>query len=141
MDMNRAFFLRKEDCRPKWHVIDATNKVLGRLATEVADLLRGKGKAVFASHTNCGDYVVILNCKNVDLTGNKWEDKIYKRYSGWRGGLKERTALEALKKDPAFIIKHAVKGMLPKNRISRKIIKRLKVYSSGEHPHVAQISN
>ena len=137
--MNRAFFIRKEDCKADWHVIDATDKVLGRLATETADLLRGKGKAVFSSHANCGDYVVVINCEKIKLTGNKWADKEYERYSGWRGGLKTRTAKEMLQKHPTDIIRLAVKRMLPKNRLSENVIGRLKIYVGNEHPHIAQV--
>ena len=97
MDMNRTFFLRNEDRKPKWHVIDGTDRVLGRLATEVADLLRGKGKAEYTAHTASGDYVVITNCKKIKLTGNKWEDKIYRTYSGYRSGLKEKQQKKWLK--------------------------------------------
>jgi len=138
MDMNRTFFLRKEDCKPKWHVIDATDQVLGRLATKVADILRGKNKPEYTSHVDCGDYVVIVNCEKIKLTGKKWTDKIYKSYSGWRGGLKTRTALEVLEKHPTQIIKLAVKRMLPKNRLSSQVIKKLKIYVGDEHPHAAQ---
>lgn len=140
MDMNKAFFLRKEDCKPKWHVVDATDKVLGRLATEIADRLRGKDKAMYTPHSAGGDYIVVINCEKIKLTGDKWNQKVYKRYSGYRGGLKERTAKQVLDKDPIFIIKHAVKGMLPKNRLSSVNIKRLKLCVGNEHPHDAQVS-
>ena len=139
MDMNKTFFLRKEDCKPKWHVIDASDQILGRLATKTADLLRGKGKAEFSPHANCGDYVVIINCTKIHMTGNKWEDKEYKRYSGYRGGLKTTTAKEMLVKHPTDIIKLAVSRMLPKNRLSNQIIKRLKIYTGSDHPHTAQV--
>lgn len=140
MDMNKTFFLRKEDCKAKWHVIDASGKILGRLATEAAELLRGKRKAEFSPHANCGDYVVVINCEKINLSGDKWRDKIYERYSGWRSGLKTRTAQEMLKKHPTQLIELAVKGMLPKNRLSGLVIKRLKVYTGNEHPHKAQAS-
>ncbi|HZW61950.1 MAG TPA: 50S ribosomal protein L13 [Candidatus Babeliales bacterium] len=136
MDMNNAFFKRKEDRNPKWRLIDANGKVLGRLATEVADILRGKDKAEYTPHTDAGDYVVIVNADKVVLTGNKWEDKIYQSYSGWVGGLKEKTA-EQVK--PEFVIEHAVLGMLPKNKLSRQIIKKLKVYAGEQHPHGAHM--
>jgi large subunit ribosomal protein L13 len=139
MDMNRTFFLRKEDCKADWHVIDATDQVLGRLATRVANLLRGKGKAEFTPHANCGDYVVIINCDKIKLTGKKWTDKIYKRYSGWRSGLKTRTAQEMQEKHPTKIIQLAVKRMLPKNRLSDQAIKKLKIYVGNKHPHIAQV--
>ena len=141
MDMNKTFFLRKEDCKADWHILDASDRVLGRLATQVADLLRGKVKAEYTPHNNCGDYVVIINCTKIKLTGNKWKDKVYQRYSGWRGGLKERSAEEMLEKHPTDIIKLAVKRMLPKNKLSDQIIKRLKIYTGAEHPHKAQIKD
>ena len=140
MDMNKTFFIPKERCKADWHVIDASDQILGRLATQVANLLRGKGKTIFSPHANCGDYVVILNCDKVKLTGAKLTDKIYKRYSGWRGGLKTRTAKEMLDKHPTKVIQLAVKRMLPKNRLSEQVIKRLKIYTGNEHPHTAQVN-
>ncbi len=140
MDMNKAFFLRKEDRDPKWHVIDATGQVVGRLATEIANRLRGKDKASFTPHTDGGDYVVVLNCENVVFTGNKWSDKIYKRYSGWKSGLKERTALQVMEKDPTRILQEAVKGMLPKTTLGRQSMLKLKLYVGNEHPHFAQVN-
>jgi large subunit ribosomal protein L13 len=139
MDMNKTFFLRKEDCKAKWHVLDASDKILGRLATEAADLLRGKGKPEFSPHANCGDYVVVINSEKIKLTGNKWEDKEYKSYSGWRSGLKTRSAKEMLEKHPTDIVRLAVSRMLPKNRLNREVVKRLKVYVGPEHPHTAQV--
>jgi large subunit ribosomal protein L13 len=139
MDMNKAFFLRKEDREPKWHLIDAKDRVLGRLATEVADLLRGKGKPTYTPQTASGDYVVIINVEKVKLTGNKLEDKIYQRVSGYMGGKKEFTARQILEKHPERIIEHAVKGMLPKNKLSNIIEGYLKLYVGSEHPHDAQI--
>ena len=139
MDMNKCFFLRNQDRQPQWHVIDASDEILGRLATRVADLLRGKGKTQFTPHADCGDYVVLLNCEKVKMTGDKWTNKVYESYSGWRGGLKQRSAEKVFEKDPTFILTHAVKGMLPKNKMSDKIMKRLKVYVGNQHPHSAQI--
>jgi len=139
MDMNKAFFLRKEDREPKWHLIDAEGKILGRLATEIADLLRGKGKPTYTPQTASGDYVVVINAEKVKLSGNKLEDKIYIRYSGWMGGKKELTAKEILEKHPTRIIEHAVGGMLPKNKLSNLIKKYLKLYAGKEHPHEAHI--
>ncbi|MFH1643965.1 MAG: 50S ribosomal protein L13 [bacterium] len=136
--MNKCFFLKKEDRTPKWHFIDAKDMVLGRLATKATNILRGKDKVEFSPHVDCGDYVVITNCEKIKLTGNKLEDKIYRTHSGWMGGKKERTAKEVMQRDPARIIQHAVKGMLPKNKLSRQIIKKLKVYAGSEHPHEAQ---
>lgn len=140
MDMNRAFFLRKEDRAPRWHVIDAADKTLGRLATEVTDLLRGKVKPEFTPHTDTGDYVVVVNCEKIHLTGEKWTNKVYTSFSGWRSGLKEATAEEVFQRDPALLIQKAVKGMLPRNRLSRAIMKKLKVYQGAQHPHQAQMA-
>lgn len=140
MDMNKSFVLKKEDRNPQWHVIDASGKVLGRLATDVANILRGKDRPEYTPHTDSGDYVVIINCEKIVLTGKKMTDKMYVTYSGWRGGRKERSAQDVYDKDPSIIIKKAVKGMLPKNKLCRQIIKKLKVYKGSEHPHKAQIS-
>lgn len=139
MDMNKSFVLRKEDRTPKWRVIDASGKVLGRLSTEIADILRGKDKPDYTPHTDGGDYVIVTNCEKIKLTGNKWEGKIYEHYTGWRGGLKKISAQDLLKKDPAELIIHSVKGMLPKNKLNDQVIKKLKVYAGNEHPHQAQI--
>lgn len=143
MDMNRTFFLRKEDANPQWRVIDAKGKVLGRLATEIATILRGKDQAEFTPHTHSGDYVVVINAAEVVLTGNKMDGKIYLTYSGYQGGQKSKTAREIMQKDPARIIMLAVKRMLPainKSTLSRETLKKLKVYAGAEHPHIAQVS-
>lgn len=139
MNMNKCFFLSKENRTPKWRVIDATGKVLGRMATEIADILRGKDKPEYTPHTDSGDYVVVINSDKVVLTGNKWEGKTYPFFSGWRSGLKEVNAKDLAKKDPTMIIKLAVKRMLPKNRLNAQIIKKLKIYAGSEHPHAAQV--
>jgi large subunit ribosomal protein L13 len=139
MDMNKAFYLRKEDQNPQWRVVDAKGKVLGRLVTEIVEALRGKDQAYYTPHTDSGDYVVVINAEKIVLTGNKWEDKEYARYTGWMGGYKVTTAQDLLKKDPTLIITYAVKGMLPKNRLSRSILKKLKVYAGPQHPHAAQV--
>jgi large subunit ribosomal protein L13 len=138
--MNKAFFAKNEENKPKWHVIDATGKTLGRMSTKIADILRGKDNPQFTPHAKCGDYVVVINCNKIVLTGNKWNAKEYKSFSGWRGGLKTTVAKDIIKKHPDFIIKHSVKGMLPKNKLSDELIKRLKVYQESTHPHIAQIS-
>lgn len=140
MNMNKAFYLRKEDRDPQWRVVDAQGKVLGRLATEIADILRGKNQAHYTPHTDSGDYVVVINAQKILLTGNKWEDKEYARYTGWMGGYKVTTAQDLLKKNPALLIEHAVHGMLPKNKLNRAVLKKLKVYSGTEHPHKAQVA-
>ncbi len=138
MSMNKAFFLRKEDRNPQWRVIDANGQVLGRLATQIADILRGKDKAHYTPHTDCGDYVVVINADKIELTGNKWEGKEYDRYTGYMGGYKTTTARELFKKDPTLLVEHAVKGMLPKNKLNAKVFSKLKVYVGAEHPHIAQ---
>jgi len=138
MSMNKAFYPRKEDVVLGWCHIDAEGKVLGRLATFVADRLRGKDKAYYTPHTDCGDYVVITNADKIILSGDKWEGKEYITVSGWKGGKKETTAKDLLAKHPTQLIELAVKRMLPKNRLSRQIIKKLKVYVGTDHPHAAQ---
>lgn len=139
MDFNRAFFLKKEDRKPRWIEIDAQGKVLGRMATEIADILRGKNKATFTPNQDGGDYVIVVNATKVKLTGNKLEGKIYDRYSGWIGGYKTMTAQEMMIKHPTKIVELAVKRMLPKNKLGRAMFKKLKVYASPEHPHKAQV--
>jgi len=139
--MNRIFYPRKEDADPKWHVIDAKGRVLGRLATQVAEILRGKNKPLYTPHTDYGDYVVIINAEKIVLTGNKMEDKEIVTYSGWIGGQKVTKAKDLLKKHPTRLIELAVRGMMPKNRLSRQMYKKLKVYAGTEHPHKAQVGN
>jgi large subunit ribosomal protein L13 len=139
MDMNKTFFLAKEARNPRWHMIDASDKVLGRLCTQVATLLRGKHKAVYTQHTDAGDYVVITNCDKIRLTGKKWTDKMYSSFSGYRGGLKEIAARDLFAKDPRRLIMLGVRGMLPKNKLNRAILKKLKVYVGDKHPHAAQL--
>lgn len=140
MDMNKAFMLRKEDEKTAWRVVDASGQVLGRLATDIADMLRGKDKAIFTPHADAGDYVIVINSDKIVLTGDKWNGKVYRRYTGYRGGQRERTAKEAHKHDHEFIVTHAVKGMLPKNRLSRALLRKLRVYAGAEHPHEAQVN-
>lgn len=139
MDMNKSFFLRKEDRAPKWRVIDANGKILGRLATQIADALRGKDKANYTPHTDGGDYVVVINADKVVLTGKKMAQKEYITYSGWQGGKKVTLAKDMLRKHPTQILHLAVKRMLPKNRLSDQAIKKLKLYVGTVHPHIAQV--
>ena len=138
--MNRMFNLRKEDAQPRWHLVDAKGKILGRLATEIADLLRGKGKPTYTPHSANGDYVVVINAEKVVLTGNKFEDKIYQRVTGWIGGKKEVTAKHVLNTHPERIVEHAVAGMMADNIINDRMIKNLKVYAGMEHPHQAHFT-
>lgn len=140
MSMNQVFYLRKEDRDPQWRVIDARGQVLGRMATMIADALRGKDKPYYTPHTDCGDYIVVINAEKVVLTGNKWQGKVYEKHTGWHGNRQEISAQEMLDKHPTMIIELAVKNMLPKNRLSSAMLKKLKVYAGAEHPHVAQIA-
>jgi len=140
VDMNKAFFMKKEDRAPQWHVIDAEGQVLGRLATKIANKLRGKDRPQFTPHTDCGDYVVVINADKIVLTGDKWDAKEYITHSGWMGGKKVITAKEKFEKNPTSLIELAVKRMLPKNKLSSAIIEKLKVYTGKEHPHQAQVS-
>lgn len=140
MSMNKAFVLKKEERQPQWHVLDAKDQILGRLATKVADMLRGKDKPYYTPHTDSGDYVVVINAEQVALSGSKREDKEYIRHSDWMGGKKVLTAKEMFEKHPTKVIELAVKGMLPKNKLNKEIIKKLKVYVGSEHPHKAQVA-
>ena len=125
------------DQRP-WHVVDANGAVLGRLAVQVADILRGKNKPVYTPHLDAGDFVVVINAAKVKLTGNKENAKVYMTYSGWKGGEKHRTAAQIRAKHPERLIMKAVKGMLPKNRLADRLLTKLKVYRDDKHPHAAQ---
>ena len=122
----------------EWVVIDATNEVLGRLASQIAKILRGKNKPGYTPHVDCGDYVIVINAEKVKLTGNKMTDKVYTRHTGYPGGQRFATAQDYLKKKPEFVIEEAVRGMLPKTRLGEAIFKNLKVYAGAEHPHAAQ---
>lgn len=122
----------------RWHVIDADGAVLGRLAVKVADTLRGKNKPIYTPHWDAGDFVVVINAEKVVLTGKKETDKTYMTYSGWKGGEKYRTVAQVREKHPERLIEHAVKGMIPKNRLGRRLITKLKVYRGPNHPHQAQ---
>jgi large subunit ribosomal protein L13 len=140
MDFNKTFFLKNEEKSPAWRVIDAEGQVLGRLATQIAEILRGKDVPTFTPQTDSGDYVVVLNAEKIKLTADKMDSKIYKSYSGWIGGLKEISARDLMKKNPKYLIEYAVRGMLPKNKLNRQVIKKLKVYAGSEHPHAAQVA-
>ena len=122
----------------EWVVIDATNEVLGRLASQVAKILRGKNKPSFTPHVDCGDYVVVINDDKVRLTGKKMTDKVYVRHTGYPGGQRFATPADYLQKRPTFVLEKAVRGMLPKNRLGDAIFRNLKVYAGAEHPHTAQ---
>ena len=133
--MNREDALNQR----QWYVIDAQGKVLGRMATEIAKVLRGKHKPVFTPNQDAGDFVIVINAKGLKLTGAKLDQKIYYRHSEYPGGIRQRTAAEMLDEKPEELIRLAVKGMLPKNRLSRHLATKLKVYPGPEHPHAAQM--
>lgn len=139
MNMNQTFFPKAEDMKAKWRVIDAAGMVLGRLSTEIAMAIRGKDRASYTPHADTGSYVVVINADKIVLTGNKWDDKVYRTHSGWVGGLKEVTAIDMWKKFPERIIMHAVRGMLPKRTLGHQLRGKLKVYKGAEHPHQAQV--
>jgi large subunit ribosomal protein L13 len=129
---------KKEEIHQEWYLVDATDKILGRLATQIANVLRGKNKPIFTPHVDTGDFVIVTNAEKVKLTGKKLEKKNYYRHSGYPGGFRVRTAQDILKKKPEELIMLAVKGMLPKNRLGSKLLKKLKVYAGKVHPHEAQ---
>lgn len=136
--MKNSYMQKKEEVVRNWYVIDASGKNLGRIATKAAHILRGKHKPTFTPHVDCGDCVIIINASEVNLTGNKLDDKIYYNHSGYTGGLRERTAREMKENYPVEMIERAVKGMLPKGRLGRQMDKKLFVYAGNEHPHMAQ---
>lgn len=134
----KTFSAKAEDIEHKWYLVDAQGKTLGRLASEIAAILRGKHKPSFSPHIDCGDYVVVINAEKVWVTGLKLDQKTYYRHSGYPGGLKEMTLRDQLEKFPNRVIESAVKGMLPKNRLGRQVYKKLKVYAGSDHPHQSQ---
>ncbi|MBW7840108.1 MAG: 50S ribosomal protein L13 [Chitinophagaceae bacterium] len=121
-----------------WYVVDATNQTVGRMCARIASVLRGKNKAYFTPHVDCGDFVIVINADKVKFTGNKLDEKVYINFSGYPGGKKETVASDMLTRRPEVVIERAVKGMLPKNRLGRKMYKKLFVYAGSEHPHTAQ---
>ena len=127
------------DLKPAWHVRDADGKTLGRLSSEIATLLQGKHKPIYVPNLNTGDYVIVINAEKIRVTGKKLQQKMYYRHSGYPGGLKEQTLAELLERAPTRVIKHAVKGMLPKNSMGRRMLSRLKLYAGNSHPHEAQV--
>lgn len=136
--MKETFFAKKESVDRKWFVVDATDRPVGKLATEIARILRGKHKPVYTPHVDTGDFVVVVNVEKIVLTGNKWDQKLYRWRTTRPGSMKERTARQMLERHPEHILEHAVKGMLPKNRLGRQMYKKLKVYVGDQHPHEAQ---
>ena len=134
----KTYVANSNDRQRDWLVVDATGQTLGRLATRIATALRGKNKPTYTPHVDTGDFVIVINAEKIAVTGNKLADKKYYRHSGYPGGLKVRTLAEQLERRPEEVIRKAVKGMLPRNRLSRKQLTKLKVYAGPEHPHVAQ---
>lgn len=139
--MTKTYSVKASDIERKWHVIDASDEVLGRLATRIAGLLMGKHKPMFTRHLDVGDFVVIINADKVRVTGNKSKQKMYYRHSGYPGGLKSVSLEKMMQTHPNRVIEHAVKGMLPRNKLNAGMMKRLKVYSGDSHPHTAQIGS
>ena len=134
----KTYSTKASDIKREWHVIDASGKVLGRLATQVARLLMGKHKPIFSPNLDTGDFVVVINAEKVRVTGNKAKQKVYYRHSGYPGGLKSIDLEKMMQTNPTKVIEHAVKGMLPHNRLGAKMFKKLKVYTGDTHPHLAQ---
>jgi large subunit ribosomal protein L13 len=135
----KTFIAKKEEAERNWVLIDAADKVLGKVAVEIASILRGKTKPVFTPHVDTGDFVIVINAEKVQLTGNKLEQKVYYHHSGYMGGIKAATAKSLMAKNPEKILQNAVKGMLPKNSLGKSMFKKLKVYTGSNHPHEAQM--
>ena len=134
----KTYSLKKEEVQRNWFVVDATDRVLGRVATKIADKIRGKDKPSFTPHTDGGDYVIVINAEKIKVTGNKETDKVYFKHTGYPGGGSEISLAELRRSKPHRILENAVKGMLPHNRLGRSIFSHLKVYSGPDHPHSAQ---
>ena len=134
----KTFVAKEQEVDRKWYLVDAEDKILGRLATQIATRLRGKHKPIFTPHADTGDFVVVVNAEKVALSGKKWDKKIYYRHSGYIGGLKEISARKLLEKKPEDVLRFAVRGMLPKNSLGRRQLKKLKIYVGPENPHEAQ---
>jgi len=136
--MQKTWTAKPGEVQQRWYVVDAEGQTLGRLATRIADTLRGKTKPEYTPHVDTGDFVVVVNAEKIHVTGKKLDDKIYYRHSGYPGGLKQRTLREQLDRRPTEVLRMAVKGMLPRNRLARKQLTKLKVYAGPQHPHEAQ---
>jgi len=134
----KTYMAKPGEVERRWYVVDAKDKVVGRLASRIAMILMGKHKPHYTPHVDTGDFVVVINASRVRFTGKKWEQKCYYRHSGYPGGLKVRRAKDLLEKRPEEILRHAVKGMLPKNNLGRRLLRKLKIYSRETHPHEAQ---
>ncbi|TMM21426.1 MAG: 50S ribosomal protein L13 [Actinobacteria bacterium] len=136
--MQKTWNAKPGEVERRWYLVDAEGKTLGRLATQIADTLRGKHKAEYTPHIDTGDFVVVVNAEKIAVTGNKLDDKMYHRHSGYPGGLRSRPLRDQLERRPTEVLRKAVKGMLPRNRLSRAQINKLKIYAGPEHPHEAQ---
>jgi len=136
--VRKTYVTKKEEVQREWRVVDATGQTLGRLATQVARILRGKHKPIYSPSVDTGDYVIVVNAERIHVTGRKLDQKIYYRHSGYPGGLKKITLRNLLQKHPSRVIEHAVRGMLPKNRLGRRMFKKLKVYAGPDQPPAAQ---
>lgn len=135
----KSYIYENKEIKRKWHVVDARNKTLGRLSVEISSILIGKNKAFYSPHQDLGDYVVVINAKDVKITGKKYTDKIYYRYTGYPGGLRSSTWENKFKDDPRWAFRHSIKGMLPSNKLRDVRLKRLKVYLDEKHPYVEQV--
>lgn len=136
--MKRTYVTKPEDIQRDWYVVDASGQTLGRLASKVAQVVHGKHKPIYSPSVDVGDYVIVVNAEQVRVTGHKLDQKMYYRHSGYPGGLKEVSLRRMLEEHPTRVVRHAVRGMLPKSRLGRKMAKKLKVYAGAEHPHEAQ---
>ena len=134
----KTFVAKEHELEKKWYLVDAENRILGRLASEIANRLRGKNKPIFTSHADTGDFIVVINADKVALTGSKWDNKMYYRHSGYLGGLKKLTAKRLNEKKPGEVLRFAVKGMLPRTSLGRRQLTKLKIYAGSAHPHEAQ---
>ena len=134
----KTYMAKPQEVKRKWYVVDAEGKPLGRLASEIAKILRGKNKTVFTPHVDCGDFVILINAEKIGVTGKKMEQKMYYRHSGYIGNLKVTNLGKLMKSSPDYVIRKAVKGMLPHNTLGKKLLRKLKVYSGSNHPHKAQ---
>ena len=134
----KTYSAKESDIKKEWFLVDAKDQILGRLAVKIARILRGKNKAIFTPHVDTGDFVVVVNADKVKFTGKKLTDKVYRHYSGYPGGLKEKNLKTMMERKPTEVIRIAVKGMLPKNKLGRQMLKKLKIYQGDSHPHQAQ---
>ncbi|WP_343152480.1 50S ribosomal protein L13 [Buchnera aphidicola] len=134
----KTYLVKKQNFLPNWYVVDASGKILGRFASQISKLLRGKHKEIYTPHVDTGDYVIILNAKKIMVTGNKYKNKIYYHHTGYVGGIKKKSFKDLILTNPSKILKNAIKGMLPKGILGQKILKKLKIYDENKHNHIAQ---